>query len=85
MKAERNITLRQGLEQFHKKNEEYLSHNKNGISSEAKTFFQSHDIAHVLFGCDITSWRRLGKNMDDLRHHFGILESYQKLPRSECF
>ena len=54
MKAERNITLRQGLEQFHKKNEEYLSHNKNGISSEAKTFFQSHDIAHVLFGCDIS-------------------------------
>lgn len=54
MTEEKNITLRQGLEKFHKENKEYLSHNKEGISIEAETFFRSHDIAHVLFGCDIS-------------------------------
>ncbi|MBT8195021.1 MAG: hypothetical protein HKO56_02595 [Bacteroidia bacterium] len=48
------ITLRQGLEEFQKEHKDYLHHNKKGISGEAKSFFQSHDIAHVLFGCDIT-------------------------------
>lgn len=54
MTEERNITLRQGLEKFYKENGNYLSHNKNEISREAKNFFKSHDIAHVLFGCDIS-------------------------------
>ena len=48
MREERNLTLRQGLEQFHRENKGYLSHDQEGISSEAKTFFESHDIAHVL-------------------------------------
>ena len=39
---------------FHKENKDYLSHDKEGISSKAKAFFMSHDIAHVLFGCDIS-------------------------------
>ena len=51
---EDQITLRQGLELFYKDHEVYLSHNHEGVSGEAKTFFQSHDIAHVLFGCDIS-------------------------------
>ena len=54
MTEEKNITLRQGLEQFYKENKNHLSHNKKGISNEAETFFKSHDIAHVLFGCDIS-------------------------------
>lgn len=54
MREAQNLTLRQGLEQFHKENKDYLSHDQEGISSEAKTFFESHDIAHVLFGCDIS-------------------------------
>ncbi len=54
MTEEINRTLRQALEKFHTENRDYLSHNKNGISSEAKTFFKSHDITHVLFGCDIS-------------------------------
>ncbi len=54
MKEERNITLRQGLEKFYKEHKNHLSHNKEGIPSEVKTFFKSHDIAHVLFGCDIS-------------------------------
>jgi ubiquinone biosynthesis protein Coq4 len=51
---ETNITLRQGLEKFYKENMGYLSHNKKEVSSEAKAFFYSHDVAHVLFGCDIS-------------------------------
>ena len=54
MTEKRNITLRQGLEKFYKENESHLSHSKKGVSSEAKTFFKSLDIAHVLFGCDIS-------------------------------
>ncbi len=51
---EDNITLREGLERFHKEQEHHLSHNKKGVSSEAKAFFRSHDITHVLLGCDIS-------------------------------
>ncbi len=54
MTAKGNTTLRQGLEKFYKEQESQLSHKKEGIPVEVKAFFQSHDIAHVLFGCDIT-------------------------------
>jgi len=53
---ESNITLRQGLEKFRNEYKERLSHNKDDSSNEAKAFFESHDIAHVLFGCDITPY-----------------------------
>lgn len=49
-----NITLRQGLEKFHNEHKDRLSHNKDDVSKEAKSFFKSHDIIHVLFACDIT-------------------------------
>jgi hypothetical protein len=48
------LTLRQGLAQFHDAYREHLSHDKDGVSEEARAFFLSHDIAHVLFGCDIS-------------------------------
>ena len=51
---EKNLTLRQGLEQFYEKYDRRLSHNNNNIPLEVKSFFKSHDVAHVLFGCDIT-------------------------------
>ncbi|MEB8347056.1 hypothetical protein OO010_13435 [Flavobacteriaceae bacterium KMM 6898] len=54
MKGERNITLKQGLKKFYKEHKSHLNHNKEGIPSEVKSFFKSHDIAHVLFGCDIS-------------------------------
>ena len=54
MKGERNITLKQGLEKFYKEHKSHLNHNKEGIPSEVKSFFKSHDIAHILFGCDIS-------------------------------
>lgn len=54
MDAANNMTLRQGLEQFYQEHQGYLHHGKEGITAEAEAFFKSHDIAHVLFGCDIT-------------------------------
>ncbi len=54
MKEERNTTLRQGLEQFYEEYMGHLSHDKEGIPEEVKSFFMSHDVAHVLFGCDIS-------------------------------
>jgi len=54
MIAEKNNTLRESLELFHHEHAAYLSHDKDGISAEAKAFFRSHDVAHVLFGCDIS-------------------------------
>jgi len=54
MIEERNITLRQGLESFYEEHKSHLSHKKEGIPNEVKSFFKSHDIAHVLFDCDIS-------------------------------
>ena len=51
---ESNITLRQGLERFYEVYQSHLSHKKEGIPNEVKSFFKSHDVAHVLFGCDIS-------------------------------
>lgn len=42
------------MELFRKEYQDHLSHDKVDASIEAKTFFESHDIAHVLFGCDIS-------------------------------
>ena len=54
MTEDKNSTLREGLERFYNEHESHLSHTKEGIPSEVKAFFKSHDIAHVLFGCDIS-------------------------------
>jgi len=51
---ETELTLRQGLAKFHDQYTDHLSHDKPGISSEALQFFESHDIAHVLFNCNIS-------------------------------
>ncbi|QBA64005.1 hypothetical protein [Muriicola soli] len=54
MTQETKITLRQGLDEFYRAYKDYHSHSEEGISNEAKAFFKSHDIVHVLFGCDIS-------------------------------
>jgi hypothetical protein len=54
MTKENNITLRQGLDKFQRDHLDYHKHTSKLLSHEAKTFFRSHDIAHVLFGCDIS-------------------------------
>ena len=82
MTEEGNITLRQGLEKFYKEHKSELSHNKEGIPSEVKSFFKSHDIAHVLFACDISLfgegsvkvWTIFGTTLGFWRH----IKAYKK-------
>ncbi|MEO1517695.1 MAG: hypothetical protein AAFV95_21905 [Bacteroidota bacterium] len=83
MQTDNNITLRQALEKFYQENAHKLSHNKNGVSSEAKTFFLSHDIAHVLFACDTTLfgegavkiWTIFGTTLGFWKHIRGYQEA----------
>jgi len=77
-----HLTIRQGLEKFYAEYESHLSHTKEGIPTEVKSFFKSHDIAHVLFGCDITLfgegsvkiWTIFGTTMGFWKH----LSAYKK-------
>jgi ubiquinone biosynthesis protein Coq4 len=46
----KRITLKQGLEKFHKKNLKYFSDRPK--SQKAEDFLLHHDIAHVIFGCE---------------------------------
>lgn len=48
------MTLRQGLSNFRANYKEHLTHDKTDLSKEVKAFFESHDIVHVLFDCDIS-------------------------------
>ncbi len=76
-------TLRQGLENFHNEYKKHLHHNKTGISKEARAFFKSHDIAHVLFGCDISLygegsvkiWTIFGTTLGFWKHLNGYQEA----------
>lgn len=54
IKTDNKMTLREGLDGFYEKYQDFLSHNKEGTSSNAQAFFKSHDVAHVLFACDIS-------------------------------
>lgn len=54
MIAHENVTLRQGLERFYEEHKSQLSHNREEIPDEVRSFFMSHDVAHVLFGCEIS-------------------------------
>jgi len=44
------MTLREAIQKFHGDNSLSLTDRK--MSDEAQAFFQCHDIAHVVFGCD---------------------------------
>ena len=46
----KKITLQEGLNKFQEKHEQYFS--DRPMSEEAKSFLLSHDIAHVVFGCN---------------------------------
>ncbi|MEO0734642.1 MAG: hypothetical protein AAFZ52_17540 [Bacteroidota bacterium] len=53
-KIDDGLSLRQALAQFRLLNRDYLSHTAADLSPAARSFFRSHDVAHVLFGCDIS-------------------------------
>lgn len=64
MSDHKQVTLRMGLEQFYRDHDGELGHTELGpaglslteteSTDEVSAFFRSHDIAHVLFGCDIS-------------------------------
>lgn len=66
---ENNITLKQGLESFRRKNAKYFT--ILNLSEEGKLFLDGHDVAHVVFGCDVTMygegivkiWTTFGTNL----------------------
>ena len=68
------ITLREGIEKFNRRNERYFS--DRDTSDEAKEFFRCHDIAHVVFGCDtsifgegvVKTWTVFGTTLGFWRH-----------------
>jgi len=64
-----NQTLQQGLELFQLKNTKYFS--ERVYTDRGEAFIKSHDIAHVVFGCDTTIygegvvkvWTTFGSNL----------------------
>ena len=63
-------TLQQGLEVFHKKNKKYFPARPQ--LAEGRAFLESHDVAHVVFGCDtsiygegvVKIWTTFGTTLD---------------------
>ncbi len=47
-------TLHQALKKFRIEHAHYLSHTGKNISPEQMAFYNAHDVAHVLFGCDVS-------------------------------
>mgnify|MGYP000642360276 CR=1 FL=1 len=65
-----NISLKEGLQLFRSRNSKYFS--KPYSSEVAHDFMESHDIAHVVFGCDtslygeavVKIWTSLGTDQN---------------------
>jgi ubiquinone biosynthesis protein Coq4 len=70
----KEITLQQGLDKFQEKNLKYFS--DRPMSDEAKAFLSSHDIAHVVFGCDTTIY---GEGVVKVWTTFGTTLSFWKV------
>lgn len=76
MSLNNNLTLEEGLQEFYGKYSTQLSHTDEGLPDEVKAFFRSHDIAHVLFGCDISLygegsvkiWTAFGSSLGFWKH-----------------
>ena len=88
-----NITLQEGLEKFYENYQQGLSHTTSDLPKDVKDFFKSHDIAHVLFGCDISLfgegsvkiWTIYGTTLGFWNHILeyrkaNAFELYKKLP-----
>ncbi|SEQ66516.1 Coq4 family protein [Neolewinella agarilytica] len=70
------ITLREGLDIFQQKNKKFFS--TRPMSGKARTFLSSHDIAHVVFGCDTTLY---GEGVVKVWTTFGTTLSFWKVIR----
>lgn len=98
MTSSKSITLAQGLKEFYETYDTDLSHTDEAIPEDVQAFFRSHDIAHVLFGCDISLygegsvkiWTILGTSLGFWRHlreyrRADAFELSKKLDRSKSF
>ncbi len=70
------ITLQQGLDLFQEKNKKYFS--TRPMTDEANAFLSSHDIAHVVFGCDTTLY---GEGVVKVWTTFGTTLGFWKVIR----
>lgn len=48
------VTLGEGLEEFYRRHDGHLERVDDGSPPEVEDFFRAHDVAHVLFECDIS-------------------------------
>ena len=71
---DKNMTLQQGIEQFHAKNMKYFS--VRSTSKKGKEFLRCHDVAHVVFGCDTTIY---GEGVVKIWTTFGTTLSFWKV------
>ena len=78
---ESQISLREGMEKYYKKNRKVFT--DRDITDEAKAFFESHDVAHVVFGCDtsffgegvVKIWTVFGTTLGFWKHISGYNEA----------
>lgn len=81
--TESDFILRKGLKKFRNQYKDHLYHDKNNASKEAIFFFEAHDVAHVLFGCDISLygegsvkiWTIFGTTLGFWKHIKGYKEA----------
>ena len=73
---EPELTLQQGLDQFREKNAKYFSDKPK--SETAEPFMQSHDIAHVVFGCNTTIY---GEGVVKVWTTFGTDQTFWKVTK----
>lgn len=69
-----DITLQDGLEIFHKKNSKYFS--ERTYTKKGEAFLKNHDVAHVVFGCDISIY---GEGVVKVWTTFGTTLSFWKV------
>jgi len=77
MNSKEEITLREGLDQFHKRNQQYFS--KRKMSKQGEEFLRYHDMAHVVFGCDTTIY---GEGMVKIWTTFGTNWSFWRVTKA---
>jgi ubiquinone biosynthesis protein Coq4 len=68
------ITLKQGIEQFHDKNKQYFA--DRPYFNKGLEFIKCHDIAHVVFGCDTKLY---GEDVVKIWTTFGTTLSFWKV------
>lgn len=71
-----NITLKEGLNIFYKKNRKYFSEKK--MSQKGETFIRCHDIAHVVFNCDTSIY---GEGVVKIWTTFGTTMSFWEVTK----